>query len=45
MYCMQTDGHIYTLNHDIKRLEQKQDEEDHYAPIVGDTYYINEEPA
>ena len=26
MYCMMTDGHIYTLNHDVKRLEQKQDE-------------------
>ena len=40
------DGHIYTLNHDIKRIEQKQDEEDEkdtYSPKVGDTYYINEE--
>jgi hypothetical protein len=25
MYCMMTDGHIYTLNHDVKRLEQNQD--------------------
>ena len=38
-----SDGHIYTLNHDIKRLEQKQDKSDTYAPKVGETYYINEE--
>mgnify|MGYP006168147125 CR=1 FL=1 len=31
MYCLQMDGHIYTLNHDIKRIEQKQDEEDEEA--------------
>ena len=43
MYCMMSDGHIYTLNHDLKRLEQKQDESDTYAPKVGETYYINEE--
>ena len=40
---MMTDGHIYTLNHDIKRLEQKEDEDDHYAPTVCDTYYINDD--
>ena len=38
-----SDGHIYTLGHDLKRLEQKQDESDTYAPKVGETYYINEE--
>ena len=38
-----TDGHIYTLNHDVKRLEQKQDEQDTYTPTVGEMYYINEE--
>ena len=43
MYCMMSDGHIYTLNHDIKRLEQQQDESDTYTPKVGETYYINEE--
>ena len=43
MNCLMTDGHIYTLNHDIKRLEQKENESDHYAPTVCDTYYINEE--
>ena len=43
MYCMMTDGHIYTLNHDVKRLEQKQDEQDTYTPTVGEMYYINEE--
>ena len=43
MYCMMTDGHVYTLNHDVKRLEQKQDEANKYTPTVGDTYYINEE--
>ena len=43
MYCMMTDGHIYTLNHDVKRLEQKQDESDTHIPKVGETYYINAE--
>ena len=40
---MITDGHIYTLNHDIKLLEQQLDEDDHYAPTVCDTYYINDD--
>ncbi len=43
MYVMVTDGHVYTLNHDIKHLEHQQDEDDHYAPAVCDTYYINDE--
>ena len=48
MYCMMTDGHIHTLNHDAKRLEQKQhDQEDYsshtYTPRVGETYHINED--
>ena len=40
-----TDGHIYTLNHDMKRLEQKENEEynDRFTPHVGDTYYIKED--
>ena len=48
MYCMMTDGHIYTLNHDVKRLEQMQDEpeeciSDSYTPRVGDGYFIKED--
>ena len=48
MYCMMTDGHIYTLNHDIKRLEQKQHDQeeyssDSYMPRVGDGYFIKED--
>jgi len=48
MYCMMTDGHIYTLNHDVKRLEQMQDEQeehmgDTYTPRVGDGYFIKED--
>ena len=50
MYCMMTDGHIYTLNHDVKRLEQKQDDSDDeggsgnkYTPRVGETYLIKED--
>ena len=43
-----TDGHIYMLNNDIKRLEQKQhDQEDYsgdaYAPRVSETYHVNED--
>ena len=40
---MMTDGHVYTPNHDVKRSEQKQDEEDTHTPTVGETHYINEE--
>ena len=45
MFCLMTDGHIYTLNHDVKRLEQKEDDEevDAYTPMVGDTYYIKDD--
>jgi hypothetical protein len=48
MCCVMTDGHIYTFNYDVKRLEQKQyDQEDFnseaYAPRVGDVYYISED--
>ena len=45
MYCMMADGHIYTLNHDVKRLEQQQNEEnaDDYTPKVGDTYHTKED--
>ena len=42
-YCMMTDGHIYTLNHDVKRLEQTHAEGETYTPRVGETYYINED--
>jgi hypothetical protein len=43
MFCMMSDGHVYTLNHDIKRLEQQADESDNYTPTVNDSYYINED--
>ncbi len=48
MCGMTTDGHIHTLNHDVKRLEQKQyDQEDFsseiYAPRVGEMCYISED--
>ena len=25
MYCLMADGHIYTLNHNVKRLEQQRE--------------------
>ena len=45
MFCLMTDGHIYTLNHDMERLEQRENEEynDHFTPHVSDTYYIKED--
>ena len=44
IFRLVTDGHIYTLNRDMKRLEQKEDEEDsdHFTPHVGDAYRIKE---
>ena len=35
-----TGGHIYTPNHDTKRLYNMEDESDTYTPQVGDTYFI-----
>ena len=42
-HCLMTDGHIYTLNHDTKRLDQMEDKSDSYTPQVGDTYYIKDD--
>ena len=45
MYCMQADGHIYTLNHNLKRLEQNQDDmDDNELELYASAdYTINEE--
>jgi len=44
MFIMMTDKHIYTLNHDIKKLEQRDDERSEtYTPSVSDNYYIKDE--
>ena len=45
MYVMMADNHIYTLNHDIKKLEQMHDEEhaNAYQPTVNENYYIKDE--
>ena len=45
MYCMQADGHIYTLNYNIKRLEQHQEgmDEDELELYASADYTINEE--
>ena len=45
MYCLMMDGHIYTLNHRIKVLEQKQDEMDDNSVHISASadYFINEE--
>ena len=44
-YCMQGDGHIYTLNHHLKRLEQHQDDMDdaELELYASADYTINEE--
>ena len=41
MYCMMTDGHIYTLNHDLDRIahqDQENENDDHYKPKVGEPF-------
>jgi hypothetical protein len=45
MYCMMADDHIYTLNHNVKRLEQKQDADcEEIKPLtVGNDYMIKED--
>ena len=45
MYCMQGDGHIYTLNHNLKRLEQHDEEMDdkELELFASADYVINEE--
>jgi len=46
MYCMMSDGHIYTLNYDIKKLEQTIDDDDgddDMKPKVGESYVIRED--
>jgi hypothetical protein len=46
MYCLQADGHIYTLNHNLDRLahqDQESDSEEHIKPRVGETFPIKEE--
>ena len=46
MYCMMADGHIYTLNHNIKRLEQKQDSEcEEIKPLTTTNDYVIKEDA
>jgi hypothetical protein len=46
MYCMMANGHIYTLNHNIKRLEQKQDSEcEEIKPLTTSTDYMVKEDA
>ena len=41
MYCMMANGHIYTLNHNIKRLEQKQDSEcEDIKPLTTNSDYM-----
>ena len=44
MYVLADGDHIYTLNHDIKRLEQNQDEDEDstYAVRASPEYHIRE---
>ncbi len=46
MFCMVTDGHVYTLNHQQKRLEKFEGEdeaEQGYKLQVGENYLIKED--
>ena len=45
MYCMMTDDHIYTLNQNVKRLEQKQDADcEEIKPLtISNDYMIKED--
>ena len=43
-YCMYDDTHIYTLNHDLNRLNQKQDDQvDEFRVYASNDYYIDDE--
>lgn len=42
LYVLMKDNHIYVLNHDLKRLEQKLNEEHHVKLTASDNYYVNE---
>ena len=43
MYCLMTDGHVYTLNHDLPRLAQLDEDDEGIKPTVNDSYYIKED--
>ena len=46
MYCMQADGHIYTLNWELDKLshqDQATEDTDHFKPKVGENYIIKED--
>ena len=42
MYCMIKDNHVYTLNHDIKSLEQKPQTETKLVVKASNDYHIND---
>ena len=42
MYCMKKGNHVYTLNHDIKRLQQKYGNDDLVVVKASSNYQINE---
>jgi len=42
MYVLQKNNHIYTLNHDLKRLKQKLHEDYGFTLSASENYYINE---
>ncbi len=46
MYCLMVDGHIYTLNIDLDRIsehEQENECDDHYKPKVGESFQIKDD--
>ena len=44
MYCMIKGNHVYTLNHNLKSLNQKiEDDDDTFRVKVHTDYYINED--
>ena len=43
---MMTDGHTYTLNHDLDRIsnqDQENENDDHYKPKVGESFQIKDD--
>ena len=43
LYCLMDYDHIYTLNHDLKRLEQKQDDDDEFVLYASSDYIVKKE--
>ena len=45
LYCMVKEDHVYTLNNNLKELQQKSAAEDDMLAKASENYYIKDEPA